>query len=55
MAEMPPIDVTPEEWEIVRETLALLVPDQEVWAFGWRVTGGGGSRTSTWRLLWTGQ
>jgi type I restriction enzyme S subunit len=33
---MPPIDLSPLEWEIVRDILARYVPQYEVWAFGSR-------------------
>jgi predicted nucleotidyltransferase len=32
----PPIDISPEEWLIVRSILRKHVPDHEVWAFGSR-------------------
>jgi predicted nucleotidyltransferase len=32
----PPIDISPEEWRIVRDILRKHVPDHEVWAFGSR-------------------
>jgi predicted nucleotidyltransferase len=36
----PPIlNLTPAEWEIVRELLSRHVPDHEVWAFDSRVNG----------------
>ncbi len=36
--EAPPIDISPANWEIVREILSRHVPDREVWAFGSRAT-----------------
>ncbi len=36
---MPPIDLTPQDLDIVREILARYVPGRPVWAFGSRVTG----------------
>lgn len=36
MADVPPIDITPSEWEIVRDILHRHVPVREVWAFGSR-------------------
>jgi len=33
---MPPIALTPRDWEIVRSILARHVPQYEVWAFGSR-------------------
>jgi type I restriction enzyme S subunit len=36
MADQPPIDISPENWQIVRDILQRLVPDREVWAFGSR-------------------
>ena len=35
---MPPIDLNPRDWEIVRSILARHVPQYEVWAFGSRAT-----------------
>ena len=32
----PPIDLSPRDWEIVRNILARHVPQYEVWAFGSR-------------------
>ena len=32
----PPIDVSPEEWRIIRDILRKHVADREVWAFGSR-------------------
>lgn len=37
MAEQPRIDLSPEQWLIVRDILRRQVPDCEVWAFGSRV------------------
>lgn len=34
---LPPIAVTPAEWEIVRTILQRILPQHEVWAFGSRV------------------
>lgn len=36
---MPGIDVTPDQWEIVRGILSAHVPQWPVWAFGSRTTG----------------
>jgi type I restriction enzyme S subunit len=36
---MPPIDLNPRDWEIVRDILARHVPQYEVWAFGSRTKG----------------
>ena len=36
MADQPLIDISPENWRIVQETLQRHVPDREVWAFGSR-------------------
>jgi type I restriction enzyme S subunit len=36
MAEQPLIDISPENWRIVRDILQRYVPDREVWAFGSR-------------------
>lgn len=33
---VPPIDISLEEWRIVRDILRKHVPDHEVWAFGSR-------------------
>jgi predicted nucleotidyltransferase len=33
---VPPIDVSPEDWLIVRDILRRHIPDSEVWAFGSR-------------------
>jgi type I restriction enzyme S subunit len=38
-APMPPIDIRPEHWAIVRAILQKHVPDREVWAFGSRAKG----------------
>jgi type I restriction enzyme S subunit len=35
---VPPIDVSPQEWRIVRDILHRHVPMHEVWAFGSRAT-----------------
>lgn len=35
----PPLDVTPEQWQIVRRILRELAPAVRVWAFGSRATG----------------
>jgi len=37
MVDQPLIDISPENWLIVREILQRYVPDREVWAFGSRV------------------
>ena len=37
MVDQPLIDISPENWQIVREILQRYVPDREVWAFGSRV------------------
>ncbi len=39
MDEVPPIDVRPDLWAIVRDILHRQVPGYEVWAFGSRATG----------------
>jgi type I restriction enzyme S subunit len=36
MVAQPVIDISPENWQIVREILQRYVPDREVWAFGSR-------------------
>ena len=36
LPSMPPIDLNPRYWEIVRDILARHVPQYEVWAFGSR-------------------
>lgn len=36
MADQPLIDISPENWRIVRDILQRYVPDREVWAFGSR-------------------
>lgn len=36
---MPPLDLNPRDWEIVRNILARHVPQHEVWAFGSRAKG----------------
>ena len=38
-AKASPIDVRPEEWEIVRRILLRHVPEHDVWAFGSRARG----------------
>ena len=38
MMDAPPIDISPANWEIVREILSRQVRAQEVWAFGSRAT-----------------
>jgi len=35
----PPIDIRPEHWQIIRDTLQTHVPGYAVWAFGSRVRG----------------
>ena len=36
MTERPLIDISPENWQIVRSILERYIPDREVWAFGSR-------------------
>lgn len=36
---MPAIDITPKQWDIVRDILQTYVPGHEVWAFGSRTKG----------------
>ena len=36
MVDQPLIDISPENWRIVRDILQRFVPDREVWAFGSR-------------------
>ncbi|MEY4468057.1 MAG: hypothetical protein RIR21_1850 [Pseudomonadota bacterium] len=36
MVDQPLIDISPENWRIVRDILQRYVPDCEVWAFGSR-------------------
>ena len=36
MSAVPPIDISPAQWEIVRRILLQRVPAHEVWAFGSR-------------------
>jgi type I restriction enzyme, S subunit len=36
MVAQPLIDISPENWRIVRDILQRYVPDREVWAFGSR-------------------
>jgi type I restriction enzyme S subunit len=36
---MPPLDLNPHDWKIVRDILARHVPQYEVWAFGSRTKG----------------
>ena len=36
MTEQPPIDISPENWLVVRDMLRVQVPEREVWAFGSR-------------------
>jgi type I restriction enzyme S subunit len=36
MVDQPLIDISPENWRIVRDILQRIVPDREVWAFGSR-------------------
>jgi type I restriction enzyme S subunit len=38
-ADQPAIDISPEQWQIVREILQKHIPQHEVWAFGSRVKG----------------
>lgn len=37
MVDQPLIDISTENWQIVRDILQRYVPDREVWAFGSRV------------------
>ena len=37
LPEMPPLDLNPQDWAIVRDILEAHVPQFEVWAFGSRV------------------
>jgi type I restriction enzyme S subunit len=37
--ELPPIDIRPQDWTILRTLLRRHLPQHEVWAFGSRVTG----------------
>lgn len=37
MKALPPIDIEPRQWDIVRDILLRRVPTHEVWAFGSRV------------------
>ena len=39
MPDLPPIDIRPDLWQIVRDILCEHVPRHEVWAFGSRVKG----------------
>jgi type I restriction enzyme S subunit len=39
MADIPPIDIRPDLWPIVRGILRKHVPEREVWAFGSRAQG----------------
>ena len=39
-AEVPPIDMRPDHWRIVRRILHCHVPEHDVWAFGSRAKGG---------------
>jgi type I restriction enzyme S subunit len=39
MDDMPPIDIRPDLWAIVRDILRKHVPQYEVWAFGSRAKG----------------
>ena len=39
MTEVPPIDIRPDLWKIVRDILSKHVPQYDVWAFGSRVKG----------------
>ena len=36
---IPPIDIEPGQWAVVRDILSRHVPQYEVWAFGSRTTG----------------
>ena len=44
MSAVPPIDISPAQWEIVRRILLLRVPAHEVWAFGSR------ARRTAWKF-----
>ena len=37
-ADVPPIDIHPDQWAIVRDLLQEHVPQYDVWAFGSRAT-----------------
>jgi type I restriction enzyme S subunit len=39
MGDIPPIDIRPDLWEMVRDILRKHVPEYEVWAFGSRAKG----------------
>ena len=39
MVDQPLIDISTENWRIVRDILQRYVPDREVWAVGSRATG----------------
>jgi type I restriction enzyme, S subunit len=39
MPDIPPIDIRPDLWPIIRDILRRHVPQYEVWAFGSRATG----------------
>jgi type I restriction enzyme S subunit len=39
MSDLPPIDIRPDLWGIVRDIMRRHVPGHEVWAFGSRVKG----------------
>lgn len=39
-SDAPPIEVSPDQWQIVREILQRHVPQCDVWAFGSRARGG---------------
>lgn len=39
MVMMPPIDISDDHWNILKDILQRHVPDREIWAFGSRVKG----------------
>jgi type I restriction enzyme S subunit len=39
LADQPDIDISPEQWQIVRDILQKHIPQHEVWAFGSRAKG----------------
>ncbi len=41
MTDVPPIEIRPDLWMIVRDILRRHVPEHEVWAFGSRARGRG--------------
>jgi type I restriction enzyme S subunit len=38
VVNLPPIDISPDNWDIVQGTLNTYLPHHEVWAFGSRAT-----------------